>query len=270
MSADAPVAEVAPGIHSIRMPMPTPGNPHVFAYLVEDAAGAPHLIDSGLDLPDAVAAFDAGLGALGHTMADVRTITVTHLHRDHLGLADRVRAAGGAVVAMHAAEAPDAAVTADRLLGDGDRLEIPGREFTVMHVPGHTAGSIGVTGEGVVFTGDHVLPDQFPGIGVGGPVSTNPIADYRASLERVRALDGLRVLPGHGWVFDDLGARVDETLAHHGKRTAEVAAVLAREPAASIEEIASQLTWSAGWENLTGIYRDSALRQTAWHAALVR
>lgn len=292
---------LADRIWSIRMPLGAPDNPSVLAYVVLDSAGAPHLIDSGLAA--AVDALASGLGQLGFALGDVRSVTMTHLHGDHTGSADAVRRAGGATVGIHAADAvfdrprtvpaellaewgvPDAeaeelaAVTLplfevpviDAELHDGDPLPISGRDFRVVHTPGHTNGHACIVSEQerILFTGDHLLPDQFAGVGLGGPTDGNPFADYRASLERIRVYEGYLALPGHGWAFNGISARVDETLTHHGRRTDEVAAVLAREPGASVWEIAAQLTWTRGWDALAGFYRLSALRQTAWHRELV-
>jgi glyoxylase-like metal-dependent hydrolase (beta-lactamase superfamily II) len=293
---------VADGIWSIRMPLGAPDNPSVLCYVVLDSAGESHLIDSGVaSEPGALA---AGLGTLGLALGDLRTVTLTHLHGDHTGLADAVRSVGGATVAIHARDAdanerlgsisreqltqwgvpddeadalggftqPRFAIPApDRLLQDGDPLGIPGRDLRVVHTPGHTDGHACFFSERerILFTGDHLLPDQFAGVGLGAPSLGNPLADYRASLERIRAFDGSLALPGHGWPFDRIAERIDETLAHHGRRTTEVAAVLARDPGASVWEIAEQLTWTRGWDALAGFYRLSALRQTAWHRDLV-
>lgn len=296
------VAEpVADGVWSIRLPLGAPDNPSVLAYVVLDSGGAPHLIDSGLGATEDALA--SGLGQLGFAPGDVRSVTLTHLHGDHTGAADAVRRAGGATVGIHRGDAVFdrprtvprtvldewgvpageagvlAAVTlplftipvVDVELEDGQSLPIPGRDLRVVHTPGHTKGHACIVSatERILFTGDHLLPDQFAGVGLGGPVDGNPLADYRRSLERIREFDGFRALPGHGWAFDGISARIDETLAHHGRRTAEVAGVLAEQPGASVWEVAAQLTWTRGWDALAGFYRLSALRQTAWHRELV-
>ncbi len=268
---------VAPGVWSVRIPMPNPHNPSVLCYLIEDAAGDLHLIDSGLPGMDSLAVLEDALGALDRTPADVRSISVTHLHRDHLGLAGTVRSAGGAVVRLHAddaaARSEPVSVTADELTGfgvprnvvagllrsfgssgldpveidaplvDGELLGIPGRDLRVVHTPGHTWGHVAIVSETdrLVFTGDHVLPDQFAGIGLGGGSTANPIRAFSRLARAPARVRRLHRAAGHGWVFDGLDARIDEILEHHGRRTAEVAAVLAKRPAATVWEIASQL-----------------------------
>lgn len=296
--------EAGPGVWSIEIPMPISHNPRVFAYVVRDEAGDFHLIDSGLPRAAGLEALTAGLAELGLNLADIRTVTVTHFHHDHLGLADTVRAAGGARVAVHRLDAeamgklrgvtddelarwvvpaegaaelrsievaapPD--MTPDLLLEDGDRLAIPGREFIVVHTPGHTSGHICVVSrtDRLLFTGDHLLPDQFPGVGLGGE-SANPLADYYRSLDRIREFDGYRGLPGHGWAFDQVGERIDQSEAHHRRRTTEIGGLIADHPDATVWEIAQRVSWTAGWDGLQGFYRLSALRQTESHMAVAR
>jgi hydroxyacylglutathione hydrolase len=86
---------------------------------------------------------------------------------------------------------------ADRLLREGDTIALGGREFLVIHTPGHTPGGIALycAQEGVVFTGDTLfcgsvgrtdLPDGSP-------------SDIQAALKKLTALPGnTAVYPGHG------------------------------------------------------------------------
>lgn len=66
-------------------------------------------------------------------------ILVTHHHEDHVGGVDELRAATGATVYGPAGEdIPEPLVR----LGGGDRLQVLGLDFSVLDVPGHTAGHI--------------------------------------------------------------------------------------------------------------------------------
>jgi glyoxylase-like metal-dependent hydrolase (beta-lactamase superfamily II) len=100
-----PVEELRDGLWSI--PVPIPHNPlryvsvHAFAL---DGSGL-GLLDTGWESDEAWAALTGGLASVGGAVADVRGVLVTHLHFDHLGLANRVREASGAWVAMHPADA---------------------------------------------------------------------------------------------------------------------------------------------------------------------
>ncbi|MFF1635322.1 hypothetical protein [Leifsonia sp. NPDC058248] len=106
--------------------------------------------------------------------------------------------------------------------------------------------------DGLVFTGDHVLPTIHPGLGLGGETATSPIADYLESLERIAAYDDLRVCPGHEYVFSGLAARCASTAEHHLRRSREVAARLQVDEDLSIWQVASELTWT-GLGQLEGL-----------------
>lgn len=105
MNSDArqPAERVGPGLWSIQVPIPWSPLGYTLAYLIESAAG-PVLIDVGWDHPDSWQALVAGLDAAGTAVADLYGVLVTHYHRDHLGLAARVRESSGAWVALHPAD----------------------------------------------------------------------------------------------------------------------------------------------------------------------
>lgn len=163
---------------------------------------------------------------------------------------------------------------ADALLRDGDRVPIPGLDWRVLATPGHTAGHICLVDDArrLILTGDHVIPHVFPGIGLGaGGGGPRPVEDALASLARLAPYDEYDVLPGHGYRFHGLRERRVEMTAHILRRAREVAAAIAADPAATVWEVASRLTWSAGWARLSqGPMLPSALMQTEMHVDFVR
>lgn len=158
----------------------------------------------------------------------------------------------------------------DRELDDGDLLPVPGFRVAVMSTPGHTAGHLCLRDDdrGLLFTGDHVLPTVFPGLGLGGATASNPLADYLASVERILPYGRYEAAPGHGYRFMGLDRRAARCAAHQLGRAREVAAVLEEEP--TVWGIASRLTWTAGWDGLHGFQLLSALSQTEMHRDFVR
>ena len=298
--------QIRPGIWAFGQPLEPPSGLSTLSYLLADDRGGLHVLDPGMPSEQNWARLVAAIESAGHRLGDVRSVIATHLHPDHLGLADRLREATGAPVVLHRAEqaaidadstprwadgelrhswgVPDGTFdelaasvarirlrfTADLLVDDGDVLDIPGRTLRVIHTPAHTPGSLCLDADGLLFTGDTVLPDQMAGVGLGGATESNPFRDLRQSMRRLAAFDDHEVLPGHGWRFVGVAERGAEIVAHHGRRTAEVAGVLQRHPDASVWQIASQLTWSGGWQNLAGWRLGSALQQTEQHIALVR
>ncbi|HEX4057245.1 MAG TPA: MBL fold metallo-hydrolase [Galbitalea sp.] len=304
----APVEEIRDGVWAVPLPLPVKNLPWVFSYFIADTAGDLHLIDAGWDSDASWGALAAALRGLGKDVGDIRSLTVTHFHPDHLGMAERIRRASGARVALltieqqtlhgmkdggefeqghlddmrnwgvpaelwpalHARSATGAEMPsfdADVLLSEGELLAIPGREVRVLATPGHTSGELSLhdADAGILYSGDHLLPNQFPGIGLGGPTETNPIADYLGGLDKISLLGDIEVDPGHGYRFTGLQERCEVTRTHHLDRSAEIAAILDRGGAPSVWQVASQVTWTAGWDNLHPTERLSALRQTAQH-----
>ena len=100
-----PVEQLRPDLWSIPVPIPHGGLRYVSVYALALDGGGLGLIDAGWQSEQAWAALQEGLSGIGTGVGDVRGVVVTHLHFDHLGLAERVRQASGAWVAMHPADA---------------------------------------------------------------------------------------------------------------------------------------------------------------------
>src|SRR5437764_13661965 len=96
--------EIIPGLY--RLPIPLPENPlgtvNVYAVIGEDGV---RLIDCGWDTPQAYAALVAKLQSLGAKISDIRDIILTHIHPEHLGLAERLGAESGSPLSIHRLEA---------------------------------------------------------------------------------------------------------------------------------------------------------------------
>jgi len=97
------VEEVAPGIHRLPLPLEGPLG-SVNTYVVEGDDGV-LLVDCGWNTPDAYAALEDGLASIGYTVAGIRTVAVTHIHPDHIGLAARIVKASHAAELMHRRDA---------------------------------------------------------------------------------------------------------------------------------------------------------------------
>jgi len=119
------------------------------------------IIDPGADAIDILATVEkAGL--------TIKLIILTHRHPDHVGAAAQVKQMTEAELATHVEcarylpqsssyvyEPPyQGAPKPERILNDGDGINIGGLHFTVLHTPGHTPCGISIYGEGHVFTGD--------------------------------------------------------------------------------------------------------------------
>ncbi|MBT2500932.1 MBL fold metallo-hydrolase [Curtobacterium sp. ISL-83] len=160
---------------------------------------------------------------------------------------------------------------ADLLLDDGDVLPIAGRTLTTLWTPGHTAGHVCFVdaADGLLFTGDHVLPRINPGIGLGGRTATNPLGDYLASLARLDEYGTYEVCPGHEYRFRDVVTRARTLARHREERSRHVARALDELDAPTLFEVASRVPFSGGIASMSGFLLASALTQTAFHADLI-
>jgi len=135
--------------------------------------------------------------------ADVRTIVTTHGHWDHHRALPEIAEATGAETVAHAADADDLPVAPQRTVQHGDTLAVGDQTLEVVHLRGHTPGSIALVWRGPddagvhVFTGDSLFP--------GGVGNTQRDPRRFASLiddveQRLFAVlpDGTWVYPGHG------------------------------------------------------------------------
>ena len=134
-------------------------------------------------------------------------ILTSHQHFDHWQALEAVVQATGAPTAAHEIDAEPLPVKPDRLLANGDVLQIGDLKFDVIHLRGHTPGSIALalsgpaTGsetEGVthLFTGDCLFP--------GGVGKTWQPGDFEQLLDDVSTRvfdvydDSTVIYPGHG------------------------------------------------------------------------
>lgn len=134
----------------------------------------------------------AHLRRLGLTLAYVLE---THAHADHVTSAGKLRELTGAKACVPSGcGIPPAEVQ----LNDGDVIRFGGGEtISVLHTPGHTAGSMSYVWRGNVFTGDTLLID---GCGRTDFQSGSADALYDSVTNKLFTLpDDTRVWPGHDY-----------------------------------------------------------------------
>ncbi len=133
------------------------------------------------------------------------TVITTHRHWDHHAALREVQGATGAGTVAHPDDADGLPVPVSRLVRNGDTVEVGDATLSVIHLRGHTPGSIALCYDAAgeladqphLFTGDSLFP--------GGPGNTDHDATRFNSLmtdleQRVFAKlpDGTWVYPGHG------------------------------------------------------------------------
>ena len=144
----------------------------------------------------------------------ISLIVVTHGHIDHVGALRIVKERTHAQFALHEAEkglllsAPMRMLTSlgispvkspprpDRLLKDGELIDVDDLHFEVLHTPGHSSGGICLSGHGVVFSGDTLF-----NFGIGR--TDFPGCSHELLMKSIREklmvlTDETIVYPGHG------------------------------------------------------------------------
>jgi glyoxylase-like metal-dependent hydrolase (beta-lactamase superfamily II) len=99
--ARSEVAEVAPDVLRMELPIRLPGLGHVNMYALLDDEGAA-VVDPGLPGPGTWRAIQDRLAQAGLAVRHVHTVVVTHSHPDHFGCAVRFQREAGSRVVAHA------------------------------------------------------------------------------------------------------------------------------------------------------------------------
>lgn len=142
----------------------------------------------------------------------IKLIVLTHGHTDHIGATYEIQEFTGAPAAIQSEDSYSlngggrmtsmfghsyrTSKTPLRILKHGDSIDVGELHFTVIHTPGHTAGSICLLGHNSVFTGDTLF---YRGIGTTYSMSSSD-SDLMDSLQNklMNLPDDLIIYPGHG------------------------------------------------------------------------
>jgi glyoxylase-like metal-dependent hydrolase (beta-lactamase superfamily II) len=160
----------------------------------------------------------------------------------------------------------------DVRLTDGSLVPAKGLNLRVVTTPGHSPGHICLVDEpdGLIFSGDHVLPRISPHIALELPGPSNPLADYYDSLDLIAFEDDMEVCPAHEYRFVGMQRRVAQLVEHNRERSAEVLRVLHGHGPETVWDIARRLTWSRGWDSLQAFSLRLAVSETASHVVYLR
>ncbi|MFG2277462.1 MBL fold metallo-hydrolase [Streptomyces asoensis] len=165
----------------------------------------------------------------------------------------------------------------DREIVPGELLALPGRRLRAIWTPGHTPGHVclhleeehpsRLPGHGRLFSGDHLLPEITPHIGLyedpDDATVTDPLGDYLDSLERVGRLAPAEILPAHQHAFTDAPGRVRELLVHHEERLTGLLALLATP--LTPWQLAERMEWNRPWEQIAHPSRNIAVSEAEAH-----
>ena len=188
------------------------------------------VVDPGSPWEEEQAVLGSTLATLAEEGRVARGILLTHEHLDHVGGAQALARKLKIPIAASAATRDRLAqlgsdVVVDRVIQDGEVLELGARKFRLLVLPGHTRGHTCLLDETsrAVVAGDLVA-------GVGTVIIDPPdgdMADYIASLRRLIALGPGTVYPAHGPVIPGGLAKLQQYLHHRFEREEKVVQALA-------------------------------------------
>jgi glyoxylase-like metal-dependent hydrolase (beta-lactamase superfamily II) len=280
---DAPYAkleQLEPGIARVLA-----HNPSAFTYygtqtyLIGERELA--VIDPGPDLPEHLDALEAAIAS-----RPVAAIMCTHTHRDHSPAARPLAARLGAsiigcaplaleTVGPRADASFDGDYHPDRILADGESIEVDGEPVAAVATPGHTSNHLCFAWRGTLLTGDHVM-------GWSTTVVVPPDGDmaaYMASLDKLRQRDDRVYYPAHGPPVTNPQQYVRHLVGHRMQREKQILSLVRDEVRAIPDIVAnaypgldSRLTVAAGGSvlaHLVDLERRGLVerRGDAWKAA---
>lgn len=237
MVADGPF-EIAVGTFCIPTDYPEVADAPLWIHLLRDEAGTSTLIDSGVPTTYERALVDA-LQQIGIEPGDIGWLLITHGHSDHMGghvglrnhsqfkvaapLEDVIWVESVArqwhdfwdcfpgvfsldkekefIVGLCGGD-----LEVDRILRDGEIVEVSGRRLEVVQTRGHTRGHCALFERetGLLFCGDSVQGCGIPassGTSVFAPLYDD-VDDYMTGLERLRELPFTMLCPAHHLPID--------------------------------------------------------------------
>lgn len=221
--------------------------PGTNSYVIGDPPRA--VLDPGPDDP-------AHLSLLVQAVPHPQFIFVTHTHRDHSsGACSLATTTGAPIVGLPPPKdgrqdetcvptvfpAHDAVFTLSAARGIG-AAPVESGEFApeatrlrAIHTPGHASNHVCYLLEeaGLLFSGDHVLDGITPVI----LPPDGDMAEYIASLQRLKTYGLRAIAPGHGGVLTAPIESIDYVIAHRGKREAKVLAVLGSMGRGTLDEL---------------------------------
>lgn len=175
---------------------------------------------------------DKILGAVKRCGIKIELLVATHGHIDHIGAISILNQALAVPVAIHQADSTalqgdgrffwgryfSPPIYADRILNDGDIINIDDLHFEIINTPGHTFGGICLYGHGALFTGDTLFHHKIGSSGIGTGTRTQLL---NSIIDRLMVLPQETIIyPGHGSQTtigeEHKGNRYIQTVIDHG------------------------------------------------------
>ena len=190
------------------------------------------VVDPGPDLPEHV---DALVNAIGGRK--LIAIMCTHTHRDHSPAARPLAERTGApiigcaplaleTVGPRADASFDGDYAPDRVLADGEQVEVDGRPVIAVATPGHTSNHLCFACGDALLSGDHVM-------GWSTTVVVPPdgdMAEYMRSLDKLRQREDRIYYPAHGEPVTNPQQYVRHLMGHRMQREKQILKLVGEKP----------------------------------------
>lgn len=199
------------------------GTAELSVYFIDTPKGA-ILIEGGL--PESVPQIEKNIETLGFKPKDIKLLLVTHAHFDHVGgMAALKKDTGGAVVAMAqdkpfletghisfgpSKDVPFAPLTIDRIVHDGETVQLGGvtltANLTAGHTPGCTTWTMPVAENGTKYEVMFAGSTSVAGNPLAGNSAYPQIADdYHRAFVKLRTMKADVLLTEHQQLSDEVG-----------------------------------------------------------------
>ncbi len=295
---------VYPNIYCNKIPLPRNPLKTLNSYIVV-SPDRNLIIDTGFNQPECEEALFSGLAELGLDLTKT-DVLLTHLHSDHTGLASLLEQKGARIYAgakesiairkMNGAKSWNWMGEIATLFGldeynitvndhpgyryrplplanciplsEGDQLRYGDYTFSIVDIPGHTPGQIGLyeAKHQLFFCGDHILASITPNI-TFWDFEQDSLAQYFSSLRKVEAMQIDWLFTAHREIVRDHKTRINQLIGHHEKRLAEIMHILGDEKK-NASQVAALMHWeirAKNWQEFPKAQKWFATGEAAAH-----
>lgn len=293
-----------PNIYCNKIPLPKNPLKALNSYIVV-STDRNLIIDTGFNQPECEEALFGGIAELGLDLAKT-DVLLTHRHSDHTGLARRLEEKGariyvgvkektaiqemigeqswawmaelvtlfgldeyGITVNDHPGYRYRSLPLDNSIpLSEGDHLRYGDYTFSIVDIPGHTPGQIGLyeAKHQLFFCGDHILGSITPNITFWN-FEQDSLAQYFSSLRKVGAMQIDWLFTAHREIVRDHQTRIDQLIGHHEKRLAEIMHILG-DGKKNASQVAALMHWeirAKNWQEFPKAQKWFATGEAAAH-----